>query len=84
MVGAQRLAKGLLEMTHEGVYSHVSLFLTALTLVLLSQFSLIFLVFLYLVWSKQTANAGILRVGVSLWVVAHHVIIDNYKNLTVA
>lgn len=82
MVGAQRLAKGLLEMTQEGVYSHASLFLTALTVVLLSQFSLIFLVFLYLVWSKQTANAGILRVG--LWVVAHHVIIDNYKNLTVA
>lgn len=86
MVGAPRLAKGLHEMTHAayipaGLHSHAPLSLAVLTLVLLPQFSLIFLVFLCHGWSKQTTNAGILHVG--LWAVACRVMIDNYKNLTV-
>lgn len=89
MVGALGLAKGQHEMTHAafipaGVHSHAPLSLTALTPVLLPQLSLIFLVFLCHVWSKQTTNAGILRMGGGLSAVAHHVITDNYKNLTVA
>lgn len=75
MVGALRLAKGLHEMTHAPyipaeVHSHAPLSLTVLILIILPQLSLIFLVFLYHVWSKQTTNSGILRVG--LWAVAYH------------
>lgn len=89
MVGALRLAKGLHEMTHRtyipaGGHNHALLSLTALILVILHQFSLLFLGFLCHVWSKQTTNAGILCVAGGLWAVAHHMIIYNYKNLTVA
>lgn len=89
MVGALRLAKGLLEMTHEphipaGVHSHAPLSLTVLTLVLLPQMFHMFLVFLCHVWSKQTTKAGIPCVGGDLRAVAHHVITNYCKNLTVA
>lgn len=58
--------------------------LAVLTLVLLPQFSLVYLVFVCHAWSKQTTNTGTLHVGGGLWAAAHHVVIDNYKNLTVA
>lgn len=65
-----------------GVHSHGPLPLIPLTLVLLPQFSVLFLVFLCCVWSTQTANAGTPLAVASLWAVSPHMIIDNYKNLT--
>ena len=59
-----------------GVHSH-----GPLPLILLPQLSLLFLVFLCYVWSKQTANAG--TALASLWAVSQH-IIDNYENLAAA